>query len=262
MEDEEAGDAGPWSQPRVERFLPEPPPYPAAPVHQPDQVVTRVQTRSQTRAAQEDPVVEAQAQQPSEAMRTGAAPTSGDVEDVPLGGDEIAEEEVIRESLRDVLLDIPPPEVPDDGEELDEYAEGDLDNLTLSLRPQQHVYRRRYSKGGAAEEGDRVYGRRVRADCLAGLQPLSRHALLMAVQTSFPSTVMVALSSPWPGAVQVTVSEGRRVLAMTALPEEPRTLTQALKGPDAVGWRAACDLEFNALRNRGTWELVPRPPGR
>ena len=49
---------------------------------------------------------------------------------------------------------------------------------------------------------------------------------------------------------------------MLALPDLPRTVRQALNSPDAAGWKAAMDKEYQALVDRGTWVLVARPRNR
>jgi hypothetical protein len=44
---------------------------------------------------------------------------------------------------------------------------------------------------------------------------------------------------------------------------EPRTLVEALEGPDAAQWREAADAEFYSLtRKHNVWELTELPPGR
>ena len=43
---------------------------------------------------------------------------------------------------------------------------------------------------------------------------------------------------------------------------EPRSLAQALKGPDAAKWLKAAEEEMNALYENQTWDLVPLPPGK
>lgn len=39
------------------------------------------------------------------------------------------------------------------------------------------------------------------------------------------------------------------------------TLKMAMSSPEAPQWNAAIQLELEAIQQRGTWELVPRPPG-
>lgn len=43
---------------------------------------------------------------------------------------------------------------------------------------------------------------------------------------------------------------------------EPRTLAEALAGPDGEQWFQAAIEEINALVSNGTWKPVPVPPGR
>jgi hypothetical protein len=187
--------------------------------------------------------------------------------ELPLGRGAQAQEAPVEEfpqvagadDLRDVAL----PQVPDEGEALAEFGSGDLTGLdVLGLpRTRRHPLRRSCSKDegtGAPLGGER----RVRADALLHLTPMTAAGMVAALTTAAPQGRLLALTTWWAGALRVDAGGGRVVMAMSALPPEPRTLTQALKGPDAAGWRAACDAEYQALVDRGTWELVPRPAGR
>jgi hypothetical protein len=40
---------------------------------------------------------------------------------------------------------------------------------------------------------------------------------------------------------------------------EPRTLDEALGGPNADKWELAWNAEIDQLEQRGTWETVDRP---
>ena len=40
---------------------------------------------------------------------------------------------------------------------------------------------------------------------------------------------------------------------------EPRTIAQALAGPDAVKWKKAYQIELDQLKRVHTWDIVPRP---
>ncbi len=50
--------------------------------------------------------------------------------------------------------------------------------------------------------------------------------------------------------------------AFAGAEEDPRTIDEALRRPDADKWKQAADVEFQALLDNETWELVPLPPGR
>ena len=43
---------------------------------------------------------------------------------------------------------------------------------------------------------------------------------------------------------------------------EPRSYREAITCPDAEHWNKAMEEEYNSLRDRGTWKVVPRPEGR
>jgi hypothetical protein len=49
--------------------------------------------------------------------------------------------------------------------------------------------------------------------------------------------------------------------AFTSRPA-PKSIKEALSGPDANKWRAAVDKELRRHHVNATWELVPLPPGR
>jgi hypothetical protein len=46
------------------------------------------------------------------------------------------------------------------------------------------------------------------------------------------------------------------------LPPEPRTVEEALSGPNADKWKAAMDQEMHTMLERGTWELTELPPSK
>ena len=46
------------------------------------------------------------------------------------------------------------------------------------------------------------------------------------------------------------------------LPPVPKTYEEALNSPHAKEWKAAMDVEFEALLANDTWDLRPLPPGR
>ena len=43
---------------------------------------------------------------------------------------------------------------------------------------------------------------------------------------------------------------------------EPRTMSEALKTPEADAWKAAAEAELESLAVNNAWELVPLPPGK
>jgi len=43
---------------------------------------------------------------------------------------------------------------------------------------------------------------------------------------------------------------------------EPRSLHEALNGPNASMWKNAADNEYQSLLNNDTWELIDLPPGK
>jgi hypothetical protein len=51
------------------------------------------------------------------------------------------------------------------------------------------------------------------------------------------------------------------MLTMKRPEEEPRTIEEALSGPDADHWRQAMDEEYRSLIENGTWEIVDSNPG-
>ncbi|MCP4114884.1 MAG: hypothetical protein GY737_05660, partial [Desulfobacteraceae bacterium] len=50
--------------------------------------------------------------------------------------------------------------------------------------------------------------------------------------------------------------------AFVGAEDDPKTIKEALRRPDAKKWKVAADAEFQALQDNGTWELVPLPVGR
>ncbi len=46
------------------------------------------------------------------------------------------------------------------------------------------------------------------------------------------------------------------------LPKEPSSIFEARKSAESESWNKAAALELRSLEERGTWELVPPPPGR
>ena len=43
---------------------------------------------------------------------------------------------------------------------------------------------------------------------------------------------------------------------------EPRTISEALKTPEADAWKDAAETELESLTVNDAWELVPLPPGK
>ena len=50
-------------------------------------------------------------------------------------------------------------------------------------------------------------------------------------------------------------------LLMTFTFKIPRSYKLAMKSPDSIKWKEACNTEFNAIMSNWTWKLVPRKPG-
>jgi Reverse transcriptase (RNA-dependent DNA polymerase) len=50
--------------------------------------------------------------------------------------------------------------------------------------------------------------------------------------------------------------------ALIANTTDPATVSQALSRPDAPHWKGSMESEYNSLRRRKTWTLVPRPAKR
>lgn len=46
------------------------------------------------------------------------------------------------------------------------------------------------------------------------------------------------------------------------LTDEPHTYANAMRSPNALAWRQACDKEMSSIRDKGVWHLVPRPKDR
>jgi len=63
------------------------------------------------------------------------------------------------------------------------------------------------------------------------------------------------------GHVPVCNSETRHCLYFSNI-NEPRTIDEALKTPEAVEWKQAADEEMQAHETMNTWKLVPLPQGR
>lgn len=82
-----------------------------------------------------------------------------------------------------------------------------------------------------------------------------------ALTTAARRPRMLIVQAAW-AAITLMSTVGQWVYALAALPEVPRSLRQAMRGPDAMGWKAAADKEYQALVDRGTWTLVPRPKNR
>lgn len=52
-------------------------------------------------------------------------------------------------------------------------------------------------------------------------------------------------------------SNDELALMVTSL-ETPRNMTEALKGPDAEGWRESLEKELDSIQNAGTWDLIDK----
>ena len=50
--------------------------------------------------------------------------------------------------------------------------------------------------------------------------------------------------------------------ALVAQPEEPQSITEALKSELSAQWREAANSEYQSLKENEMWELVTLPPGR
>lgn len=59
-------------------------------------------------------------------------------------------------------------------------------------------------------------------------------------------------------------SSGKLAYALVAAQDlgEPRTMHEALSGPDSQKWREAIQSEYNSIMDNQTWKLVPLPPDR
>lgn len=44
--------------------------------------------------------------------------------------------------------------------------------------------------------------------------------------------------------------------------DEPRTFAEAMRSPNSVSWKTACDKEMASIKEKGVWHLVPRPQNR
>jgi len=60
------------------------------------------------------------------------------------------------------------------------------------------------------------------------------------------------------------IAEIEDVVAATVLDaqEDPKSLCEVQSCPDWLSWKEAMDREIQSLQQAGTWETVPRPPGK
>ena len=56
-------------------------------------------------------------------------------------------------------------------------------------------------------------------------------------------------------------SQRRDTLNVMMEDDEPKSVHQALNGPNAEKWKDAIDLEYQALLSNKTWEVVEKPEG-
>ena len=196
----------------------------------------------------------------------------------PLGGGQDQAEEhldLMQETTYNVR-DIALLDDPDDGEGLG----GNDDAAAYSLPPAQQQYRRRkrvqFEEPVVDEDTRPVTRLRVHVEgakeeqaaaslpsdnLLSQLNNTTPAEKEIAATTQVKRSKLLEVRSFWTGMTLISVL-GEWVTAMAALPDIPRTMPQALSGPDRVGWKAAADKEYTALVNRDTWVLVLRPKGR
>jgi hypothetical protein len=80
-----------------------------------------------------------------------------------------------------------------------------------------------------------------------------------SVQPNF--RVVVPIVDPPANARIITFEECVQI-AEVDIPNEPRTLKQAMNRPDWLQWKAACDAEHASLMRHNTWSLVQLPAGK
>ena len=255
---------GEWPELSAHTDVPLPdssPPAPASSDDSSDEEEGEVRPRhTQTHAADRRDSAPLQRHAPlgrgEQANRPALAPIP---EEVPLGGGDEAQEELQDLQVQEEVADHPdirPVDVPREGEQ-----EECLDNLEGVLPPPTHYYRtrkRRREEEDIPEIGSLrpVVRQRSMHEFLT-----MRHAMTAVTTQHQPREKKLVVRAAWLGFVLSAVV-GMHVHAMASLPMEPRTLRQALSGPDAPGWKGAMAIEYQALVDRGTWALVPRPKNR
>ena len=57
-------------------------------------------------------------------------------------------------------------------------------------------------------------------------------------------------------------AESASILAITPVSDEPKSIAEAMRRPDAAQWSAAVESELGNLTGKGTWEEAVLPAGR
>ncbi|KAF0733504.1 hypothetical protein Ae201684_009741 [Aphanomyces euteiches] len=135
----------------------------------------------------------------------------------------------------------------------------------LTTRDVQNVtYTRASTRLSDVPESDLSFNRVQSKTTATKETPTSTKRVHFTRSTAGANASMATMTAEEPRAPRSPVvydgDEGSYALIAT-ITKDPKTVREALSGPNAAKWTAAMKAEIDSLIANGTWMLVPKPPG-